>query len=369
MTSVQEEFPSGERVLIDTGDPASRPLVELRGVSVRFRQRRSLLSRGHQADIRAVDDVTLRIDKGETLGLVGSTGSGKSTVALVIMGIVQPTAGSVIIDGHDVHGRRHPTHTELEHLVQIVQQDPYSSLDPRMTVGEIIAEPLTLGGLFRGRAGDVRARVSELLSLVGLSPSKANLYPHQFSGGQRQRIAIARALAPRPSIIVLDEPTSALDVSVRAQILNLLKTLQRTLGVTYLVISHDLVTVAYLASTVAVMYLGRIVELGLTKTMYQAPAHPYTKLLLASVPGAGQPPLSSAIGGGASAIVPGTESFCRFVGRCDLYRDLGRPQRCEEDEPTLREAGHHHEVACHFFESQPAENTRRDAEQTEIPGD
>jgi oligopeptide transport system ATP-binding protein len=237
--------------------------------------------------------------------------------------------------------------------VQVVLQDPYSSLDPRMKVGDIIAEPLTLG---RRRGGDrsaIAARVAELLLLVGLAPAKAQLYPHQFSGGQRQRIAIARALAPRPDLIVLDEPTSALDVSVRAQILNLLKELQAKLGVTYLIISHDLVTVAFLASSVAVMYQGRIVEAGPTKAIYEHPRHPYTLLLLASAPTAG--------GGFITALQPPRDmpntafppSACRFAARCDLRIHLGEPERCLAEDPALASVAAGHVAACHFPERVP----------------
>ena len=265
---------------------AGEELVRLREVSVHYRSRQGLLRR--LAEIVAVDGVSLSIKRGETLGLVGGTGSGKSTIAQAVMGMIEPTAGSVEIAGRDLWRIDAAERLAIQRAVQVVMQAPYSSLDPRMTVGDIIAEPLTLGQRKRGTARrETDARVAELLSLVGLSPNRTGSYPHQFSGGQRQRIAIARALAPRPELIVLDEPTSALDVSVRAQILTLLKSLQAELGVTYLIISHDLVTVSYLASEVAVMYRGKIVETGEVRSLYRSPTHPYTIELLASSPSAG----------------------------------------------------------------------------------
>jgi oligopeptide transport system ATP-binding protein len=261
-------------------------IVRLRGISVHYRSRQGLLRR--PVDIVAVDRVSLSIKRGETLGLVGGTGSGKSTIAQVVMGMLEPTAGTVEIAGRDLWKIDAAERLAIQRDVQVVMQDPYSSLDPRMTVGDIVAEPLTLGLRPRGGARrETDARVAELLGLVGLSPNRAGSYPHQFSGGQRQRIAIARSLAPRPKLIVLDEPTSALDVSVRAQILTLLKSLQTELGVTYLIISHDLVTVSYLASEVAVMYRGKIVETGEVRSLYRSPTHPYTIELLASSPSAG----------------------------------------------------------------------------------
>ncbi len=264
---------------------AGEELVRLRDLSVRYVSRQGIMRR--RAEILAVDRVNLSIKRGQTLGLVGGTGSGKSTVAQVVMGMLQPTGGTVEIAGQDLWKIDAAGRLAIQRIVQVVMQDPYSSLDPRMTVGDIIAEPLTLGIRSRGTARrDIEQRVAELLGLVGLSPNRAGSYPHQFSGGQRQRIAIARALAPRPKLIVLDEPTSALDVSVRAQILTLLKSLQTELGVTYLIISHDLVTVSYLASEVAVMHGGQIVEAGEVRALYRSPNHPYTIELLASSPGA-----------------------------------------------------------------------------------
>jgi oligopeptide transport system ATP-binding protein len=336
----------GEPAPVDA--PPGAPLVRLEDVHVRYEARTGLLSRG-SVPVLAVDGVSLTVERGRSLGIVGATGSGKSTIAQVVMGMVRPTSGSVEIVGRRLdrlHGRER---SAVQRRVQVVMQDPYSSLDPRMRVGAIIAEPMTLGRrpIRPAAASAVRDRVAELLTLVGLSPDKARLYPHQFSGGQRQRIAIARALAPRPELIVLDEPTSALDVSVRAQILNLLKSLQDQLEVTYVIISHDLVTVAYLASTVAVMQLGRVMEIGPTATMYRHPRHPYTVELLASVPGAssalmGAPLPPSAV----AAVVPA--GSCRFAPRCWLRTRLGDPARCVDEEPALTTIAPGHDVACHF---------------------
>jgi peptide/nickel transport system ATP-binding protein len=323
-------------------------LVELRNVTVDFVSSGGF--RRQRKIVRAVDDVSLAIDQGQTLGLVGGTGSGKSTIAHLVMGMVEPTDGTIMIAGADPRVLTGRGLLDHRRRVQVVLQDPYSSLDPRMRVRDLIAEPLTLGGR---RSKAVDARVEELLLLVGLPPAKASLYPHQFSGGQRQRIAIARALAPRPEIVVLDEPTSALDVSVRAQIINLLNDLQAQLGVTYLVISHDLVTVACLASKVAVMYPGRIVEIGPTKAVYQKPQHPYTLLLHQSAPDlegnflkVKQPQVLAPRAEGMWA----PEQGCRYRSRCVLQLFLGEPSRCRSEEPTLREVAPGHAVACHFAE-------------------
>jgi oligopeptide/dipeptide ABC transporter ATP-binding protein len=322
------------------------PLVRLDDVSVRYDLPRGLLSRNPQT-LLAVDRVSLSVARGETLGIVGSTGSGKSTVAHVVMGMRTPTHGSVLVADHDLSQVKGRERLALQRLRQVVLQDPYSSLDPRMKVGSIIAEPLRHGVETRhlGRK-EIRERVAELLRVVGLSPSKADLYPHQFSGGQRQRISIARALAPRPQLIVLDEPTSALDVSVRAQILTLLKDLQNRLGVTYMIISHDLVTVAYLASTVAVMHLGRIVEMGPTESIYREARHPYTVELLASTPSLSGAFLNMPARPDDKASLPATA--CPYAPRCALRERLGRPSRCLEIDPALTTAAPDHQAACHF---------------------
>ena len=321
-------------------------LIQLRELSVRYRLSPGLFSRAKGQDFRSVDRVSLSVRRGRTLGLVGGTGSGKSTIAKVIMGMVEPTSGSIVVAGREPAGGEQ---VELRRFVQVVLQDPYSSLDPRMKVGDIIAEPLTLGRQ-RVRGSDktvVRARVADVLLLVGLRPNSAERFPNQFSGGQRQRIAIARALASHPELIILDEPTSALDASVKAQILNLLRTLQDELGVTFLTISHDLATVAYLASEVAVMFRGRIVEIGPTTSLFRSPRHPYTLELLGSVPGASGSFLNlpRPVDVRPESLPP---SACRFAYRCALRTRLGDPARCLEEDPALVEVEQDHRTACHF---------------------
>jgi peptide/nickel transport system ATP-binding protein len=322
------------------------PLVSVDDLVVQFKTRTGLTRR--VSTIAAVDHISLTIPQGRSLGIVGATGSGKSTVAQVITGMLKATSGVVTVAGHDVSTTTGAERSALQRLVQVVMQDPYSSLDPRMKIGDIIAEPLTLGRPVRGaKRRRVEQRVTELLGMVGLAANSAARYPHQFSGGQRQRIAVARALAPSPKLIVLDEPTSALDVSVRAQILTLLKRLQDELDITYLVISHDLVTVAYLASEVAVMHRGRIIENGPTRAFYRHPRHPYTLELLASAPGAATSFLTNArpVGVAADSL---PESACRYAYRCMLRTRLGDPQRCLDSDPELVAIGPGHRVACHF---------------------
>jgi len=325
---------------------ATPELLTIDDLTVRYRTSRGM--RRPSSEVVAVDRVSLSIEQGRTLGLVGATGSGKSTIAQVVMGMVAPSAGSIRMRGLELTASR-GRHSGATDVIQVVMQDPFSSLDPRMRVGSIVAEPLTKGRpvVSRAKRAEINRRVNELLGLVGLRASRARNYPHEFSGGQRQRIAIARALAPRPDLIVLDEPTSALDVSVRAQILTLLKKLQDELRVTYLVISHDLVTVAYLASDVAVMHLGRIVEKGPTRQLFTRPRHPYTLELLASIPGASgsflaQPrPVRSAAG-------PLPATACRYAHRCALRARLGSPDLCTEADPQLTPDGGQHQAACHF---------------------
>ncbi len=328
----------------DGESSAHTELIRLRGVTVRYQPHRGMFSRASDPVI-AVDRVSLSVRQGRTLGIVGETGSGKSTIAKVIMGMVTPSSGTVEVVGG---GRRASERTEVNRVVQVVMQDPYSSLDPRMKIGDIIAEPLTLGRRGRGAGSkETKDRVAELLELVGLRASNADRYPNQFSGGQRQRIAVARALAPRPELIVLDEPTSALDVSVKAQILNLLKRLQVDLGLTLVIISHDLPTVAYLASDVAIMQRGRMIEYGPMSVIYRSPRHPYTVELLESVPGANGDFLTLPRPGGVPAdSLP--ETACRFAYRCPLRTALGNPARCLEELPELTSAGQDHASACHF---------------------
>jgi oligopeptide transport system ATP-binding protein len=258
------------------------PLVEIRNLTKVFPLGESIFGGGAKGEVRAVDDVSLDIHAGETLGLVGESGSGKSTLGRLVLRLIEPTSGSVRFDGKDLLAASHGEMRNLRHDMQIIFQDPFGSLDPRMRVENLIAEPLIIHGT--GSEGARKARVAELLKAVGLDEAAARRFPHEFSGGQRQRIVIARALALRPKFIVGDEPVSALDVSVGAQIVNLLSQLQREFGLTYLFISHSMPVVRYLATRIAVMYRGKIVEMGTTEQITERPQHPYTKSLLAATP-------------------------------------------------------------------------------------
>jgi ABC-type oligopeptide transport system ATPase subunit len=256
------------------------PLLEVRHLVKEFGRGRGFLRKA--TVVRAVDDVSFAIERGETFGLVGESGSGKTTTGRCILRLIEPTSGSVIFDGRDVLAlsRRELRHARRD--MQIVFQDPYSSLNPRMRVGDIVEEPLAIHQL--GSRDERRARVAQLFELVGLNPEQLRRYPHEFSGGQRQRIGLARALALNPSLVIADEPVSALDVSVQAQVVNLLMDLQQQLKLTYLFIAHDLRLVEHICTHVAVMYLGRIVEMGETPRIFAAPRHPYTKALLSAIP-------------------------------------------------------------------------------------
>jgi oligopeptide transport system ATP-binding protein len=272
------------------------PLIEIRNLTKVFPLGESIFGGGAKGEIRAVDDVSLDIHAGETLGLVGESGSGKSSLGRLVLRLIEPTSGSVCFEGKNLLTASHGEMRTLRRDMQIIFQDPFGSLDPRMRVEDLIAEPLIIHGtssegapsfsrsLREGRGSARKARVWELLKAVGLDESAARRFPHEFSGGQRQRIVIARALALRPKFIVGDEPVSALDVSVGAQIVNLLSQLQREFGLTYLFISHSMPVVRYLATRIAVMYRGKIVEVGTTEQITERPQHPYTKTLLAATP-------------------------------------------------------------------------------------
>ena len=303
--------------------------------------------------IRAVDDVSFSIDRGETLGLVGESGSGKTTTGRAIVRVNRPQSGTIRLDGEDLLALEGSDLRRRRRRFQMVFQDPYSSLDPRQTVAEIIGEPLQIHGL--PADGDRRRRIGELLSLVNLDPVFANRYPHEFSGGQRQRIGIARAMAVEPDLIVCDEPVSALDVSVQAQVINLLERLQRSLGLTYLFIAHDLSVVRHIADRVAVMYLGRIVEIAPVDDLFAGPRHPYTVALLSAVPvpdAEREQRRRRIILRGDIPSPAAPPSGCRFHTRCWLYERLGRPEVCVDEDPALDPPPDAPErrVACHFSE-------------------
>ncbi|MEO5698972.1 MAG: oligopeptide/dipeptide ABC transporter ATP-binding protein [Casimicrobiaceae bacterium] len=294
--------------------------------------------------VRAVDGVDFAIARGQTLSLVGESGCGKSTVARLVVGLYQPTRGTIEFEGHDVStARSRRAMKSLHGRIQIIFQDPYASLNPRWRVFDIVAEPIRVTGLLKGSAA-IRARIDELLTQVGLSPVDGAKYPHEFSGGQRQRVSIARALASSPEFLVCDEPTSALDVSVQAQILNLMKDLQTRLGLTYLFISHNLAVVRHMSDQVGVMYLGRLAEIADAETLFSRPLHPYTRLLLDTIPDlelAGRP--RTPVGGEVpSPIDP--PSGCAFHPRC-AYANA----RCRAEQPALLASGGAL-VACHGIE-------------------
>jgi len=326
----------------------SENILEVRDLVKHYPVTQGVVFKKTVGQVKAVDGVSFGLRAGETLGVVGESGCGKSTLARVLMNLEKPTEGSVVYKGQDISTLSGGALRRLRRQIQLVMQDPYTSLNPRMTVGDLLGEPFEIHPEVAPK-GSRRAKVRELLDLVGLNPEHINRYPHQFSGGQRQRIGIARALALRPEIIVCDEPVSALDVSIQAQVMNLLEQLQGEFGLSYVFIAHDLSVVRHLSDRVAVMYLGKIVEIGTEDEIYERPTHPYTQALLSAVPvpdptQRNNKTIIRLTGDVPSPISP--PSGCRFRTRCWKAQDV-----CAEQVPLLEiRQGSDHPSACHFAE-------------------
>jgi oligopeptide transport system ATP-binding protein len=345
-----EAGPIGTAVPPPSAD-ASAGLLQVEDVKVWFPIKDGVIIERHVGDVRAVDGVSFSMQRGETLGLVGESGCGKTTIGRTIIRLYKPTTGRIVFDGVDIAGLEGKGLKAMRRRMQMVFQDPYASLNPRMNVAAIIAEPLEIHGV--GTSAERRERGREMLATVGLNPDFADRYPHEFSGGQRQRIGVARALALQPDLIVADEPISALDVSIQAQIINLLERLQGEFGLTYLFVAHDLSVVAHISDRIAVMYLGRIVEVTTSRELMRRPLPPYSVALLSAVP-VPDPVIESRRrriilkSDVPSPVAP--PPGCRFHTRCWLRERLGNPEACETVDPVLRTLGSGHEVACHFAE-------------------
>ncbi|MBP9090043.1 dipeptide ABC transporter ATP-binding protein [bacterium] len=327
-----------------------KTLVQIKNLAKHFPIRKGFFNKQVGA-VRALDGINLDIIEGETLGLVGESGCGKSTLGRVMLRLMPASQGSVSFDGQEIMALDNKAMKPLRKQMQIVFQNPYASLDPRMTIAQILAEPLEVHGMSKGASegggSNLKAEVTRLIELVGLPKEMLDRYPHEFSGGQRQRIGIARALALKPRLIVADEPVSALDVSVQAQILNLLLDLKKEFNLTYLFIAHNLDVVRYISDRIAVMYLGRIVEIGPCKEVYEKPLHPYAKALIsaAPVPDPAYDRTHRVLLQGDLPSPANPPSGCAFHTRCPIARDI-----CKQDTPALREISPGHKSACHFAE-------------------
>ncbi|MGZ6312600.1 MAG: ABC transporter ATP-binding protein [Candidatus Limnocylindrales bacterium] len=329
---------------VGSGSPAQ--LVQVDGLVKLFPIKGGVLQRTI-GTVQAVDGVSFTIRRGETLGLVGESGCGKTTVGRLLLRLIPPTSGSVVFDGRDITRLSGRALKPYRRRMQIIFQDPYSSLDPRTPIGDSIGDGLRIHNL--GTASERRAKVARMMDLVGLEPYHARRYPHEFSGGQRQRIGIARALVLEPDLVVCDEPVSALDVSIQAQVLNLLRALQHEFGLTYLFIAHNMGVVEHISERVAVMYLGKVVEVAERVTLYRDPQHPYTQALMSAIPIPNPEMRRQRVilhGDVPSPVNP--PKGCHFHPRCPLREQLGNPEICATAEPPLQELGPDHLAACHF---------------------